>query len=46
MPWQVAQQAILEGRESFIPMDGGKGWEISRGGASRKCHLKMFHNLF
>jgi hypothetical protein len=23
MPWQAAEQANLEGRESFIPMDGG-----------------------
>ena len=36
-PWQAAQQANLEGRESFIPMDGGQGWEISRGGVSRRC---------
>jgi hypothetical protein len=27
------EDALLEGRESFIPMDGGKSWEISHGRA-------------
>ena len=38
--------------ESFIPMDGGKGLEISRGGISRRCLIFLmfkvlgFDNLF